>query len=85
MTGGGQIWGRVLGIEVAALGLTLLIVGGLLARNAVKGRHLKNGWLVSTNDQNPGEPQWYHRASTFGVGVALVLLGIWVTLRTFLL
>lgn len=85
MNGGGPIWGRVLGIQVAALGLTLLIVGGLLTRNAVKGRHLKNGWLVSTNDDNPGEPQWYHRASTFGVGVALVVLGLWVTLRTILL
>lgn len=70
---------------MVALGLTLLIVGGLLARNAIKGMHLKNGWLVSTNDQNPGEPQWYHRASTFGVGVVLFVLGAWVTLRTILL
>jgi hypothetical protein len=37
MNGGGPIWGRLLGIRVAALGLTLLIVGGLLTRNAVRG------------------------------------------------
>ncbi len=84
MDGSGQVWGRVLGIQVAVLALTLVIVGVLLARNALTGKHLSNGWIVSKNDQNPGDVQWYHRATTLGVGITLLVLGIWVTLRTFL-
>jgi hypothetical protein len=75
--------GNLLDVQVAALALTLVVVGVLLAFRAVTGKHLGRLWLVSAVETYPGEPELRHRAYTFVVGLGLLLLGVWVLLRAF--
>lgn len=75
--------GNLLDVQVVALSLTLVIVGALLARNAFLGNYIGKWGLVSTNDQYPVSPQWYHRLLTFLIGFALLILGVWTILRIF--
>jgi hypothetical protein len=77
--------GNLLDVQVAALCLTLVVVGGLLAFRAFTGKHLGRLWLVSAVETYPGEPEFRHRLYTFLVGAALLTLGILVILRTFFL
>lgn len=75
--------GNLLDVQVGALCLTLIVVGGLLAFRAFTGKHLGRLWLVSAVETYPGEPEFRHRFYTFLVGTALLALGILVIIRTF--
>lgn len=77
--------GNLLDVQVGALALTLVVVGGLLALKSFTGKHLGRLWLVSAVEAYPGEPELRHRAYTFVVGFGLFILGAWVLLRTFVL
>ncbi len=77
--------GNLLDVQVVALCLTLVVVGGMLAFRAFTGKHLGRLWLVSAEETYPGEPEFRHRLYTFLVGAVLLMLGVLVILRTFFL
>jgi hypothetical protein len=76
--------GNLLDVQVAALALTLIIVGAMLAFRAFTGKHLGRLWLVSAVETYPGEPEIGHRIYTFLVGAALFSLGVMAMAKNFL-
>jgi hypothetical protein len=85
--------GNLLDVCEAALALTLLVVGGGLMRQSLKGNRLGPAWVVRAGEpQAPLEgedlpieqhPMWFHRLYTFVMGTLLGALGVWVLVLIF--
>ena len=60
---------------IFGLSIILTFLGLAIIRVGLVGRYLDRLWLVSHVKKREGEPLWYHRCITTGVGILALVIG----------